>query len=101
MMATGLYEARGKALTNFSKRLPLPQSDLAQQTLKDPYNFDFLTMRDGYVERELEDALTENITKFLLELGHGFAYVGRQDPHFTRICGFFKRITWITVYNNR
>lgn len=78
MMATGLYEARGKALTNFSKRLPLPQSDLAQQTLKDPYNFDFLTMRDGYVERELEDALTENITKFLLELGHGFAYVGRQ-----------------------
>lgn len=78
MMATGLYEAKGKAVTNFSKCLPVPHGDLAQQTLKDPYNFDFLTMRDGYVERELEDALTENITKFLLELGHGFAYVGRQ-----------------------
>lgn len=78
MMAAGLYEAKGKAVTNFSKCLPVPQGDLAQQTLKDPYNFDFLTMRDGYVEKELEDALTENITKFLLELGHGFAYVGRQ-----------------------
>lgn len=55
-----------------------PQSDLAQQALKDPYNFDFLTIREGYVEKELEDALTENITKFLLECGRGFAYVGRQ-----------------------
>lgn len=78
MLETGLYEAQGKAITNFNRLLPAPQSDLAQQTLKDPYNFDFLSMRNGYVERELEDALTENITKFLLELGHGFAYVGRQ-----------------------
>lgn len=78
MLDTKLYEVQGKAITNFNRLLPAPQSDLAQQTLKDPYNFDFLTMRDGYVERELEDALTENITKFLLELGHGFAYVGRQ-----------------------
>lgn len=53
-------------------------SDLAQQTLKDPYNFDFLTMRENYNERELEDALTKNITRFLLELGSGFAFVGRQ-----------------------
>lgn len=74
----GLYGAEGKAVTNFMTCLPNPQSDLAQQTLKDPYNFDFLTMREGYLERELEDALTENITKFLLELGNGFAYVGRQ-----------------------
>lgn len=78
MIAARLYEAQGKAITNFNRLLPAPQSDLAQQTLKDPYNFDFLTMREGYAERELEDALTENITKFLLELGHGFAYVGRQ-----------------------
>lgn len=73
-----LYNAEGKAITNFASSLPNPQSELAQQTLKDPYNFDFLTMRNGYVERELEDALTDNITKFLLELGNGFAYVGRQ-----------------------
>ncbi|MEY8608225.1 PDDEXK nuclease domain-containing protein [Parabacteroides segnis] len=73
-----LYKAEGKAITNFASCLPNPQSDLAQQTLKDPYNFDFLSMRSGYRERELEDALTENITKFLLELGNGFAYIGRQ-----------------------
>lgn len=78
MLDTRLYEVQGKAITNFNRLLPAPQSDLAQQTLKDPYNFDFLTMREGYVEKELEDALTENITKFLLELGNGFAYVGRQ-----------------------
>lgn len=78
MLDTRLYEIQGKAITNFDRLLPVPQSDLAQQTLKDPYNFDFLTMREGYVEKELEDALTENITKFLLELGNGFAYVGRQ-----------------------
>jgi predicted nuclease of restriction endonuclease-like (RecB) superfamily len=73
-----LFETQGKALTNFRKNLPEPMSDLAQQTLKDPYNFDFLTMRENYNERELEDALTTNITRFLLELGSGFAFVGRQ-----------------------
>lgn len=78
MLETNLFEVQGKAMTNFAQCLPNPQSDLAQQVLKDPYNFDFLTLRDGYVERELEDALTENITKFLLELGNGFAYIGRQ-----------------------
>ncbi|MEG2278337.1 MAG: PDDEXK nuclease domain-containing protein [Odoribacter sp.] len=78
MLDTRLYEVQGKAITNFNRLLPALQSDLAQQTLKDPYDFDFLTMREGYMEKELEDALTENITKFLLELGRGFAYVGRQ-----------------------
>ena len=78
MLDTGLYEASGRAVTNFASTLPVPQGDLARQTLKDPYVFDFLTMRDDYNERELENALTENITKFLLELGTGFAYVGRQ-----------------------
>jgi len=75
-----LYSAQGKAQTNFSRILPEPQSDLANQILKDPYNFDFITLTDSYKEKELEDALTTNITKFLLELGHGFAYVGRQIP---------------------
>jgi predicted nuclease of restriction endonuclease-like (RecB) superfamily len=77
-MEVGLYNKQGKAINNFSKLLPNSQSDLARETLKDPYNFDFITLSEGYKERELEDALTSNITKFLLELGHGFAYVGRQ-----------------------
>lgn len=73
-----LYNTQGKAITNLSKYLPEPMSDLAQQTLKDPYNLDFLTMRENYNEWELEDALTKNNTKFLLELGRGFAFVGQQ-----------------------
>jgi predicted nuclease of restriction endonuclease-like (RecB) superfamily len=75
-----LYRREGKAITNFEAKLPKPQSDLARQIMKDPYNFDFLTMREKYDERELEDALTSSITKFLLELGQGFAYIGRQVP---------------------
>ena len=77
-MESGLYEREGKAVTNFAATLPAPQSDLAQQLLKDPYNFDFLTLTNDYNERELEKALTDHITKFLLELGAGFAYLGRQ-----------------------
>lgn len=64
--------------TNFRLTLLLIQSDLAQQVLKAPYSFDFLTLSENYKEKELEDALTENITRFLLELGSGFTYVGRQ-----------------------
>jgi predicted nuclease of restriction endonuclease-like (RecB) superfamily len=79
-MEADLFSAQGKAITNFSRLLPEPQSDLANQILKDPYNFDFLTLTENYKEKELEDALTTNITTFLLELGHGFAYVGRQVP---------------------
>lgn len=74
----GEYNRVGNSTTNFGLTLPLIQSDLAQQVLKDPYSFDFLTLSENYKERELEDALTENITRFLLELGSGFAYVGRQ-----------------------
>ncbi len=73
-----LYERQGKAVTNFELTLPKPQSDLANQLLKDPYNFDFLTLHDTAVERDLENALQENIRKFLLELGVGFAFVGSQ-----------------------
>lgn len=77
-LGTDLYERQAKALTNFSKTLPSPQSDLAQQTTKDPYVFNFLAMTEDYNERELEDALVANVTKFLVELGTGFAYMGRQ-----------------------
>lgn len=77
-LGTDLYERQAKALTNFSKTLPALQSDLAQQTTKDPYVFNFLTMTEDYNERELEDALVANVTKFLVELGTGFAYMGRQ-----------------------
>jgi len=73
-----LYRSQGKAITNFTNALPDPQSNLASETLKDPYNFDFIALTKGYKEKELEDALAENITQVLLELGQGFAYVGRQ-----------------------
>ena len=73
-----LYSAQGKSLNNFSRLLPEAQSDLAKEIIKDPYNFDFLALTESYKEKELEDALTDNITKFLLELGQGFAYIGRQ-----------------------
>jgi predicted nuclease of restriction endonuclease-like (RecB) superfamily len=75
-----LYNRQGKAISNFNRLLPANDSDLANQLLKDPYNFDFLTLTESYKERELETALVDNITKFLLELGSGFAYVGRQVP---------------------
>jgi len=76
----GLYQREGTAISNFRDTLPEPQSDLAQQILKDPYNFDFLTLTEGYNERELEQNLIQHITKFLLELGAGFAYMGKQIP---------------------
>lgn len=75
-----LHKRQGKAITNFEETLPKPQSDLANQTLKDPYCFDFLALRQKFDERELEDGLLTHIQKFLLELGSGFAFVGRQYP---------------------
>ena len=77
---TNLYERQGKAVNNFNRLLANPQSELAAQTLKDPYNFDFLTLDGEYRERELDQALTHNVTRFLLELGTGFAFVGSQVP---------------------
>ena len=77
---TNLYERQGKAVNNFNRLLANPQGELAAQTLKDPYNFDFLTLDGEYRERELEQALTHNVTRFLLELGTGFAFVGSQVP---------------------
>ena len=75
---TRLLERTGKAVTNFSERLPAPGSDLARESLKDPYLFDFLDVGKEADEREIESALVKHITQFLLELGAGFAFVGRQ-----------------------
>lgn len=75
-----LYHRQGRATTNFEKTLPAPQSDLAQQSFKDPYLFDFLTLHDDAIERDLESGLLDHIQKFLVELGAGFAFVGRQVP---------------------
>jgi predicted nuclease of restriction endonuclease-like (RecB) superfamily len=75
---TKLYERQGKAVTNFTRSLPAPQSDLAQETLKDPYKFDFLSLGDEAHERDIENALINHIRRFLLELGAGFAFLGNQ-----------------------
>jgi predicted nuclease of restriction endonuclease-like (RecB) superfamily len=77
---SGLFKREGNSVNNFALTLPAPQSDLAKQTIKDPYVFDFLSMTKEYNERDLELGLVEHITHFLLELGAGFAYVGRQLP---------------------
>jgi predicted nuclease of restriction endonuclease-like (RecB) superfamily len=77
---SGLYQRQGGAITNFPKTLPAPQSDLAQQIVKDPYNLDFLTISKDAKERELERGLIEHIRDFLLELGVGFAFMGSQYP---------------------
>jgi predicted nuclease of restriction endonuclease-like (RecB) superfamily len=80
-MIKGQAHARqGAAVTNFARRLPIPQSELAEQLLKDPYLFDFLTIEEPFHERELETGLVRHLEKFLLELGQGFAFVGRQYP---------------------
>jgi len=75
-----LYQRQGKVIHNFRATLPAPQSDLARQTLKDPYIFDFLSLGEEAQEREIEKELTKHITKFLLELGAGFSFVGSQYP---------------------
>jgi predicted nuclease of restriction endonuclease-like (RecB) superfamily len=74
----GLYEKAGKAINNFAETLPFRQSKLAEEVLKDPYNFDFLSLHDDALEKAIEDELTRHITNFLLELGKGFAFLGRQ-----------------------
>ncbi len=75
---TGLYERSGKAMTNFKQTIPESTSDLAQELTKDPYNFAFAGVTKKYNETQLKDALLTNITKFLIELGTGFAYVGKE-----------------------
>jgi predicted nuclease of restriction endonuclease-like (RecB) superfamily len=75
---TRLIERQGNAITNFEQCLPKPESDLARESLKDPYRFDFLGLGDEAQEREIEHALVRHVTEFLLELGAGFAFVGKQ-----------------------
>ena len=77
---SGLFRRQGKASTNFTRTLPTPQSDLAQQVIKDPYNFEFLTLAEEAHERDLERALIDHLRDFPLELGVGFAFVGNQYP---------------------
>jgi predicted nuclease of restriction endonuclease-like (RecB) superfamily len=77
---SNLFERQGGAITNFERTLPSPQSDLAQQIIKDPYNFDFLTIGDDAHERELERGLIDHIRDFLMELGMGFSFLGSQYP---------------------
>ena len=75
-----LHERSGKAITNFERTLPPAQSDMAREILKDPYNFDFLTLGEAAQERDLERGLVEHVQALLLEMGAGFAFVGRQVP---------------------
>lgn len=77
-IGSNLYEREGKAITNFKNTLPEPMSDLANEITKDPYNFAFAGIRGRYNEKILKDALLKNITEFLVELGTGFAYVGKE-----------------------
>jgi predicted nuclease of restriction endonuclease-like (RecB) superfamily len=78
MVKSDAHRRQGKALANFDRLLPAPQSDLVRQALKDPYVFDFLTLEEPFHERELETHLLQQLERFLLELGQGFAFVGRQ-----------------------
>ncbi len=75
---SGLFERQGKAITNFKLTLPTPQSELANDTLKDPYKFGFLSLTEKMLELDIEEQLIQHITQFLLELGTGFAFIGRQ-----------------------
>ena len=78
-LKTNLYERNGKIISNFEHTLPKPTADLARQSLKDPYVFDFVALAETYTERDIETQLVQHISKFLLELGKGFAYIGRQS----------------------
>lgn len=78
MIKSEMHKREGKTISNFKKCLSAPQSDLVQQTLKDPYIFDFMTLEEPFHERELETSLVRHLEKFLVELGQGFAFVGRQ-----------------------
>jgi predicted nuclease of restriction endonuclease-like (RecB) superfamily len=75
---SNLHERKGRAITNFKERLSAPHSQLANDILKSPYNFGFLTLEDDYIEQELERGLVDNLEKLILELGQGFAFIGRQ-----------------------
>lgn len=85
----GDFGKQGKAITNFASQLATHQSQLAASVLKDPYRLDFLMLERGYNERDLENAIAKDITRFLLELGNGFTYVGRQPELVVGTDGYF------------
>lgn len=93
-----LYDRQGKAVSNYESKLPSLQGELAQSITKDPYNFDFLSIAENYDEKELKDALIGNIEKFLLELGKGFAYMGRE---FRLEIGSEEKFMDMLFYNTR
>jgi predicted nuclease of restriction endonuclease-like (RecB) superfamily len=101
---SNLFARQGSALSNFSRTLPSPQSELAQQVLKDPYNFDFLTLGPDLLERDLERGLIEHLCTLILELGKGFAFVGSQYPlkiggqdFFLDLLFYHLRLRWFVV----
>lgn len=96
MLDTNLHLRQGKAISNFSALLPQPTSELAQELTKDPYIFDFTNLTKPYRERELKDALLDQITRFLIELGEGFAYVGKE---YRLKVGETEQITDLLFYN--
>lgn len=79
-ISSSFYTRQGKAITNFENTLPNPQSELAKETLKDPYKLDFLDLQEKILEKDIEAQLVKHITSFLLELGKGFSFVGQQVP---------------------
>ena len=97
MISGQLHEREGKALTNFKRNLPPPDSDMAQQILRDPYNFDFLTLTDPFAERDLERGLLLHLRDLLLELGRGFAFVGSQVPLIVDDRSFYVDLLFITL----
>jgi predicted nuclease of restriction endonuclease-like (RecB) superfamily len=101
---SNLFARQGSALSNFSRTLPSPQSELAQQVIKDPYNFDFLTLGPDLLERDLERGLIEHLCTLILELGKGFAFVGSQYPlkiggqdFFLDLLFYHLRLRWFVV----
>ena len=95
MVQSDAQNRQGRAVTNFEQSLPSPQSDLAQQTLKDPYIFDFVTFDKAFRERELETGLVRHLERFLLELGQGFAFVGRQYQIEVDETEFYIDLLWV------
>lgn len=95
---TRLYKRQGKAITNFQTRLPSPQSDLAQSIFKNPYVFDFLSLGTEAHEREIEKGLISHIEKFLLELGEGFAFLGRQYHMQVEDQDFYIDLLFVTIH---
>jgi predicted nuclease of restriction endonuclease-like (RecB) superfamily len=91
-----LFSRQGKALTNFARTLPAPQSELAQQIIKDPYSFEFLGLDGEILERDLERSLLDRLSALILELGKGFGFVGSQFPPRSGRTGLSSRLAFLS-----